>query len=263
MGLSFSSSSCNPCTSIDEKMNGMIFYPQKSNLNDINRMLRPNDQHIFLPSTDGVKISVYLSAPIHGVHKYLVWAHGNAMRVEDMISYLQNVQDSLGVGFILFDYQGYGCSDGEPSEEKCYDDIEAVMEYALNDLKIKSDDLYLIGASLGTGVVIDYAHNHDWKNPLILISPYKTIVKVVCDSSCVRPIDKFRSEAKLPKLNCPVRIFHGEQDNLIGIEHGRHLFSTLKDKSLEPIWIPNADHNNIYRYIEFDDIREVLNHKIN
>jgi len=244
-------------------MNKSIFFPPKSNIADIQKLFRHDDYHTFLKSTAGANISVYVSRPLKGMTKYVVWAHGNANCIVHMIPYLQSIQNKLGIGFIIFDYQGYGCSDGSPSEDKCYNDIESVMSYALETLKISPTNLYLAGASLGTGIVVDYAYKHDWKTPMILVSPYKTIAKVVYDSSIVAPIDKFVSEKKIVSLDCPVRIFHGERDALISINHGKHLFSLLKNQSLAPIWIADADHNDIYWRINFDDIAQVLNHKIN
>lgn len=260
MGISLS---CSSCKSIDDKMNDSIFFPPMSTLNEIEQFYRYDDKHIFLNSSNNTKISVYISKPLKNVTKYIVWAHGNAMCIAHMIPYLQNIQNSLNVGFVAFDYQGYGCSEGLPSEQNCYDDIKIVITYINEQLNINLDDIYLIGGSLGTGIIIDYAYNNNWKNPLVIISPYKTIAKVVFDSSIVRPIDKFRSEAKIPYLTCPVRIIHGVQDKLINIDHGKHLYSLLQNKSLKPIWINDADHNNIYWHIQIDDIAEVLNYKKN
>ena len=216
------------CKSIDEKMNDAIFYPTLAELDEIQYLFRNNDKHVFIPSTNETKISVYISPPrelskpdiSNGSEKYIVWTHGNSDNLCFMVPYLQQLQDDLNIGFIVFDYQGYGCSKGTPSENKCYDDIETVMNYAINYLNIDKKNLFLVGQSLGTGIVVHYSNKNSWTTPIILISPYKTIVKVIFDSSCVRPIDKFQTENKIENLKCPVKIIHGKEDDLIKIKHG-------------------------------------------
>lgn len=37
---------------------------------------------------------------------------------------------------MAYDYSGYGISEGEPSEEACYADIEAAFTYLVNVKKI-------------------------------------------------------------------------------------------------------------------------------
>src|SRR5258705_194298 len=84
-----------------------------------------------------------------------------------------------------------------------------------NNMNIEEKNIILIGQSLGTGIVIDYVSKNKWDSPIILISPYKSIISVVCDSSIVKPIDKFQSLKKIKSITCPVKIFHGKEDKTI------------------------------------------------
>jgi pimeloyl-ACP methyl ester carboxylesterase len=109
-------------------------------------------------------------------------------------------------------------------------------------------------------IVVDYISKYKWTTPTILISPYKSICKVVLDSSLTRPIDKFRSLSKLSSVKCPIKIFHGEADEVINISHGKEIYKNLGNKTFDPVWLAGIGHNNILEAINNDDIIEVLNY---
>jgi alpha-beta hydrolase superfamily lysophospholipase len=119
---------------------------------------------------------------------------------------------------------------------------------------------------LGTGIVVDYAAKHEWLHPIILISPYKSIGTVVFDnpssSIFVSPVDKFKTLDKLSELKCPVKIFHGKKDDVIDIKHAETIFENLPDQTLEPVWIQNADHNNILEKLldkeYYEDMKQII-----
>src|SRR5262245_50756068 len=46
----------------------------------------------------------------------ILWCHGNAGNISHRVENLRLFRDRLGVGTVLFDYRGYGQSDGTPSE---------------------------------------------------------------------------------------------------------------------------------------------------
>ena len=191
--------------------------------------------------------------------KYIVWSHGNGTDIYDMYLYFTKLCDELNVCVIAYDYVGYGLSENiRPTEKLCYESLETVMKYLLCELKINALDIYLVGHSLGTGVAIDYMSKNNWKTPSILISPYKSICRVVVNTSCVTPIDKFESNKKLSKIDCPIKIFHGESDELIHISHAVDLYDNLKDKSLSPVWFTGVGHNNMLQWITKDHYTEVL-----
>lgn len=178
--------------------------------------------------------------------KTIVFAHGNAMDVLYIADMLQYLADFLNVNVVCFDYPGYSYArDIEKSEEGCYDAMECTMNYLMNDLKIPKENLCLVGQSLGTGIVVHYAAKFQWQYPIMLISPYKSIVKVLMDTSLTRPIDRFRTLDKIGKLVCSVQIIHGVDDSLIKISHGKYLYNHLKNKSFEPFWLDGYGHNDI------------------
>ena len=251
---------------IDDTANSLIFHPAHSSQEEFHRAY---DNITFVKSSNENKICLVHILPKKPSPKYLVWCHGNSGDLTHIDDYLKFLCKELNVNVIAFDYQGYGISEGSPSEDGCYDDLGNVINY-LKSQKISNNNIYLCGHSMGTGVVVDYASKHNWSTPIMLISPYKTMAKVMVDSICVdatssstnfcsgKHVDKFRSEAKISKVLCPVKIVHGNNDELINISHGKTLYDSLPNKKFDPRWIDNAGHNNILNKIPFDDFREVL-----
>ena len=253
--------------SVENTANSLIFHPSKSSFEDFDNTY--NDIK-FITSTNGNKICLVHLYPTHKSEKYLIWCHGNSGDLLHISNYLEHLCNKLNVHVIAFDYQGYGLSEGFPSEERCYDDLKNVVSY-VTTLGVLNENIYLFGHSLGTGVVVDYASTYNWKTPIVLISPYKTMAKVMVDSSCIdttsnsinycsgKHVDKFRSEAKIQNVICPVKIFHGGNDQLINISHGMKLYELLQDKTFKPIWIDGATHNNILGMINLHDFKDVIN----
>ena len=250
---------------LEKYMNDRIFQPptpymlsmESFNSNDLNiELLETSTKNSF-------KVSFVKITPKNYFEKYIVFSHGNGCDISQMLKYGKYLCYTFNVCVIIYDYLGYGLSDSQPSEQGCYDSIEAVMDYIFSVLDVVPKNIILIGHSLGTGVVLDYVYKKNWTFPLILISPYKSIVTVVADSAFAKPIDKFVSIDKIKYINAPIKIYHGEEDKLINVSHGKKLYELIKNKKFKPTWIPKTDHNNILdkltKRIYLDEIKYIIN----
>lgn len=202
--------------------------------------------------------------------KYVIWFHGNGSDIIETYQFYLAIAETLNVGLIVVDYPGYGLSTGTPTEYGCYDAAKAILNYTKTITE--SEDITLIGQSIGTGIVVHVAKEIGWKTPIILISPYKSIMKIVWDysgslsSSFCERVDRFKSDKKIGKLLCPVKIFHGKDDTLIKISHSQELFKTLKktnssiyeNKLFCPVWISNTGHNDILGSIDWDSVKSII-----
>lgn len=252
---------CLNC-SIEDSLNATIFQPHNS-INNIEK-LKSHDCKIFTVKTRSNNI-IYgaLQKPtviLNVIKKCIVFCYGNSCDMLHIINFAKWLADELNICVVIFDYPGYGDSTGNPTEETCYESMESIINYVQKKMNIKKENIFLIGQSLGTGIVIDYAYKHDWNSPIILISPYKSICKVACDSSLVNPIDKFESLKKIKRINCPIKIFHGEDDKLIPIAHAKKLYKKTNNKLYEPIWLSNIGHNDILNALDITEFFEVVNY---
>lgn len=185
--------------------------------------------------------------------KYLVFSNARGGDIIMMFDYFRNLANILNVGVIIYDYIGYGLSEPTtPSEKGCYESLEATMNFMLDNLEFNPENIFLVGYSLGTAVIVDYVSKNSWKTPIILISPFKTICRVVYDSWLFYPIDKFETLYKLKNISCPIQIIHGKKDNIVNIRHSIDIYNLVNDKSLAPFYVDDADHNDIlYKIPEY------------
>lgn len=250
-------------------INKQIFLPPKVNYSEIQTSNNYNVvSNSFLISktgeliTEGEEfISICCFTPILNYnkkpHKVVVWAHGNATDIKNSYNLGVQLASELEENVIFFDYFGYGLSSGdEASEQKCYESITGVMNYVLE--KYKYENIIIVGHSIGTGIVVDWAEKYGWKRPIVLISPYTSLFSIVTN---LVPyfMDKFVTIKKVPNLLCPVKIYHGIYDNLININHSKKIYNELPNKSLKPTYFDATGHDNILDKINWSDIKDLLN----
>lgn len=263
MGSSIASL-CHCPSFIDEKIGKMIFHPPQIDDSIYNQtLISSRSALVELKTSNNEKISVVQINPSYNKfpQKYIVFSHGNSCDILTMFDYFIDLADELNIGIIGYDYIGYGLSEKiVPTEQGCYDSIETVIDSLIDNWQIDPKNLYLIGHSLGTGITIDYISKHVWNTPVILISPYKSICKTVVDSFCVAPFDKFKNQHKLQHITCPIKIFHGCDDQVINIDHGVYIYNNLQNKTFDPVWFNGTGHNDIFQRITKEHYLDVLNY---
>jgi abhydrolase domain-containing protein 17 len=205
---------------------------------------------------------------------YILWSHGNGCDLIESYPVMRALHSELGghVGIIMYDYEGYGLSSGNCRETNCYRDLELMVDYCTSKLEIPKDRLFLLGHSLGTGVVVDYVSSHksDWKTPIILLSPYKTISRVMVDphwmdlitNTLINSIDRFTSIDKIGEIDTPIIIYHGMKDALITYKHSVELRNANK-KRTTLVLLKKATHNDILTHIDPKEIWNIVFNFIN
>ncbi len=173
-----------------------------------------------------------------------IFFHGNAGNLQGWGGYARFFTD-LGYDFYLFDYRGYGKSGGEiSSQEQLYADADAMMQLVLREYD--ASEVAAVGYSVGSGLAARAAQKYGAKQ-LVLIAPYFSLEELAREKMPFVP--KFLIKYKIPTFEFvggfsgPVTIFHGEHDELIGVDNSRRLFKFLKPG--DKIYELNAGHNDI------------------
>lgn len=197
----------------------LIFQPPPSSYKDTEKILK-------ITSKNGAQISaVYL--PNDKARYTILYSHGNAEDIGDSQPIFEDLR-SMGFNVFAYDYQGYGTSQGEPSESHAYEDVEAAYNYLTDTLGIPGENIIAYGQSLGGAMAIDIASKKHFAG-LIIESSFTTAFRVMTRIP-ILPFDKFRSIDKIDTVKCPVLVIHGMQDGTIAVEHGKALFA----RAVEP-----------------------------
>jgi hypothetical protein len=158
--------------------------------------------------------------------------HGNAGNISHRLDRAALMQKRLGVDVLLFDYRGFGRSEGSPSEEGTYRDALAAYCYLTDERGVDPARLFLLGESLGAAVALDLALRVP-AAALVLEAPFTSIAamaRVVYPFLPTRWVrTRYDNRSKIPRLRLPLLIVHGTRDDTVPFAHGEELFEAAPE----------------------------------
>lgn len=196
----------------------------------------------------------------------LLWLHGNAGNITHRYVLAQRLCRELGLDVLVFDYRGYGKSEGRPSENGIYADAEAAWGYLRENCEWTEKKIWLFGKSLG-GAPAAYLAERYQPSGLILQSTFTSIPDMVPHTLPLVPRFLIRSRmetlARVKKITCPKLIIHGQRDEVIPYEMGERLFTAAAKPK---IWlgIDAAGHNDLEFIAEtryYSTLRQFIKNK--
>lgn len=230
---------------------------------------RMEDKFIFYPSAriettprdagldfEDVNFSTQDRVLLHGwfiphpaARSTLVWFHGNAGNIGHRVDNIKLLHDKVRVNVFIFDYRGYGRSQGQISEEGSYLDGEAALEFVSKRFAVERNRTILFGRSLGAAVATEMANRFESQG-LILESPFVSIremARAVFPFLPIGPLLKTRYDVreKIRRIKTPLLVLHGDRDEVVPFAQGKMVF----DAAPEPktfFTISGAGHNDTY-----------------
>jgi len=171
--------------------------------------------------------------PCDGGTGAILVSHGNGGNLSHRDSLIHQLRNAFNRSVLIYDYPGYGKSEGKPSEAGCYSAGTAALEWLEQTEKIPPNRVILFGESLGGGVAVELAIRHE-SEALLLFSTFATLPKAAKSKFPFLPCEwlmsnRFESVSKLPKYRKPVFISHGDADEVIPFAHGQLLFDAANE----------------------------------
>lgn len=205
----------------------LIFFPQSISKQRITQIKQyQNVEEINLTTPDGVKLHGWLLDESQKEKSPLIiYFGGNGEEVSEMLNHKDKF---AGWSVLLINYRGYGLSEGQPSENKLYQDALYLYDVFTARNDIDGNQVLAYGRSLGTGVATYLAVERDIRG-VVLVSPYDSIKKVAQEKLPLVPVDlllqqKFNSESRADKINAPLLCLATEGDKVIPLHHSQNLF---------------------------------------
>ena len=182
--------------------------------------------------------------------KLVLYFHGNEGNVSTSLDETALLR-SLGYSVLVVDYRGYGQSDGAfPSEASVYEDAEAALDALEDDWRLKPQDIYVYGHSLGAAIAIDLAARHPELGGLIVESAFTSIYDMArLDSKYgIFPVglllnQRFESIKKVGSLELPVLYIHGTADRVVPYSMGLALYEQSGGRK-RFIAVPGGGHDD-------------------
>ncbi|MBI3602435.1 MAG: alpha/beta hydrolase [Candidatus Omnitrophica bacterium] len=205
-----------------------VFFPSKSMDSTPAQAGMPYED-LYLTTSDGVKINAWLikSSPQAAT---ILFAHGNAGTMSDRVMKIKFFHD-LGLNVLVFDYRGYGKSQGYPTEKGVYLDAVAVYDYLQSRPDIDHQRIIGYGASLGGVVAVDLATRR--KLAALMIESSITSAKDMSQRlypflpSFLMSI-KFDSMSKIKNIDVPKLFLHSPEDQIVPLSMGQKLYEAAR-----------------------------------
>ena len=224
----------------------LLFFPTPSH-GDSNRQPKGlNAQNAHFQSADGTKLhGWYLRHP--DPRAVVLFCHGNAGNIRHRAGLLKGLQQRIGVSAMIFDYRGYGHSEGTPTEAGVMADARAARKWLAQREGIAEDQIVVMGRSIGGAVAVDLAAG-DGARGLVLESTFSSIPDVAAKLYPLLPVrlmmrSKFDSAAKIGRYRGPLLQSHGDADHVIPYELGRRLHAAANGPK-QFVVIRGGDHND-------------------
>lgn len=234
----------------------LIFHPDVLP-NDFVFEFEGNFDELFIEVAEGIQLNA-LHFKAKNPKGIVFYVHGNAGSLYDWGS-LSSFYRSLDYDLLMFDYRGFGKSNGKiRNQQQFFADVQVMYDYT-KTLYAESN-IIVEGFSIGTATAAKIATENQPRH-LVLKAPYYSLPHLIKSIHPYLPARlvkySFRTIDFLKKVTCSVTIFHGTIDELIPISNAELLSKEVP--SVEFIAVPHCQHNDLpYKKAYQDRMRTLL-----
>ena len=209
-------------------------------------------EELWFETADQIRLHGWLVPAPSPVGLFL-FCHGNAGNISHRVDNLVHLYRT-GFSVLIFDYRGYGQSEGRVSEKGFYQDAEAAFDLALERALREKLKLVVFGRSLGGAAGVYLAAEHPPAREslagLILESTFTSLADMA-DLHFPLPLagktvrGKLDSLSRIGRIKAPLLILHGDRDDLVPLSLGRRLYEAAPEPK-EFVTLKGAGHNDTY-----------------
>lgn len=210
------------------RQSSLIYFP-----NIAGRNLDASPQQIGLAFED-VELLTEDKVRLHGwfipsdnARGTLLFFHGNAGNISHRLDSIA-IFNRMNLDVFIFDYRGYGQSQGRVSETGTYLDAEAAWFYLVETRAIDADEIIVFGRSLGASIAAWLASRHR-PAALILESSFSSVPSMAQRLYPFLPVKwlsnfSYDTRQYVSRIECPLLVAHSKHDEIISYAEGRLVF---------------------------------------
>lgn len=188
----------------------------------------PDAEEVRIPTTDGVTLHGWwipaagpTDDPACGT---VIYFHGNANTIAPR-AWLGRRLAGRGLNVLLFDYRGYGLSEGRPREDGLRRDARAAWAHVVERRVAEPERVILFGHSLGSAVALELALSlDDDRAPaaVVLGAPFPDFPTLFRHHAPWLPFSwlpwregRYDAGSRIGQLGVPVLLLVGEADRVV------------------------------------------------
>lgn len=204
-------------------------------------------EEVRFTSADGTKLHGWFFLNSHS-KRAILYCHGNGEDVAAVGEMAAQLSESLRASVFVFDYRGYGKSEGRPNEAGCIADGSAAQHWLAQRMMIKPSNVILMGRSLGSAIAVALAAQNGAR-ALVLENAFPTMPDVAALHYPWLPVrwvmdNRFDNLTRIQQYTGPLLQSHRASDELIPAELARRLFDASPTGVKQWLELPGLGHNS-------------------
>lgn len=200
-------------------------------------------EDLTLSTSDGVNINAWF-VPVENARGVVLFCHGNAGNIGHRLDSIRIFRD-LGLSVLIFDYRGFGLSEGRPSEAGTYLDVRAAWDFLVEEKGVEPWRIVIFGRSLGGAVAAhlaaQLAQEQDQKQDqeqamgaLILESAFTSLPDMAARLYPYLPVRwlakySYNTLGRIRDVHAPVLVVHSPGDEIVPFAHGQALYAAAPE----------------------------------
>ncbi|MHC4293244.1 MAG: alpha/beta hydrolase [Planctomycetota bacterium] len=188
-------------------------------------------EEVTFETDDGIKLNAwYIPAPDASI--VILFFHGNGGNISHRLDSI-NLFYEMGLNCFVFDYRGYGLSEGKLTEQGTYIDACTAYQWLRNEKKFEPQNIIFFGRSLGASIASQLAGEVEARS-LVIESAFTSVIDIGRKLYPYLPVRWFArfyypTIDYIKKVNCPVMIIHSYEDEMIPFEFGLKLHEAANE----------------------------------
>ena len=188
-------------------------------------------EDVVFKSDDGLQLSGW-HVPAQNSEFTVLFCHGNGGNMMHRLDSI-NIFHDLGLNCFIFDYRGYGDSQGKPSEEGTYLDAGAAYKWLIEGKKTPPDNIIIFGRSLGGSIAAQLASRVK-AGALIIESTFTSYADIGRKFYPYMPVRWFarfsyRTIDFIKNVHCPLMLIYSRNDEVVPFEFGTELYEAANE----------------------------------
>lgn len=201
--------------------------------------------------------AVYIGDQAHiATDTVIMYCHGNKDHMDfywPRAQLLANTNGKNRYGVMMVDYRGYGLSEGKPTEEGLYADVDAALTW-LKSKGLTGNRLMMYGFSMGSAPATQLTAYPRSLSPakLLLEAPFASAKVMVQDATRLALPSQFVTDLQINNADAiktvqqPLFWIHGTADDFLNINtHGQVVYDNHHGRFKEAHKIEGAGHSNV------------------
>jgi fermentation-respiration switch protein FrsA (DUF1100 family) len=186
----------------------------------------------------------------------ILYCHGNKWHMDfywQRAKLLAHTGGKNRHGVLMLDYRGYGMSDGEPTEEGLYADVDAAMKWLMQN-GMNNDRLAIYGFSMGSAPATELCSKPRTLTPgwLLLEAPFASAAVMVEDGTQLAMPSSYLTNLEIDcaeeikRCSQPLFWTHGLSDMFLSYTtHGQVVYNNHNGVYKESHPVEGADHGEV------------------